>query len=110
MIRYRYLFALILLVISLVQTSGGIATAAALLQSGAQPACCEADANGSSAPLEVPCSESDCQCLSCLAFVVPLCSRQPAYKGFLASSSFNLLVAVPPVGYFKSIDYPPEFS
>lgn len=110
MIRYRYFFALILLVISLVLTSGGIATAAALLQSEAQPACCEADANGSSTPLEVPCSEPDCQCLSCLAFVVPVSLRQSAFKEFLASSPFNLLVEVPPIGYFKSIDYPPEFS
>ena len=110
MIRYRFLFALVLLVISLVLTSGTGATAMTLLQESVPPACCEADLDDSAAPFEAPCSEPDCQCFSCLAFVVPVCSRQPVYDSFHAISSFSRFVTAPPLEYFKTIDYPPEFS
>ena len=110
MIRYRIFFAHILLVISLVLTSGAIATAAALLQGGAPTACCKADTGSSTIPLDVPCSEPDCQCISCLVCVVTVCSRQPAYNGFHAASSFSRIVKAPPLEYIKTIDYPPEFS
>lgn len=110
MIRYRIYFAFIMLVISLALTSGAGATVASLLQEGAVPACCEADAGKSDSPLDAPCSEPDCQCISCLAFVMPLYSRQPANNNFHATLSFNNLLKTPPLEYFKAIDYPPELS
>jgi len=110
MIQFRFIFALILLAISLVLTSGAGATAASLLQGGAAPACCVADVENSGSPLDVPCSEPDCQCIFCFAFVMPIYSRQPAINGFCATSSYNNLVKTPPIEYFKAIDYPPELS
>lgn len=110
MIQFRFIFALILLVISLVLTSGAGATVASLLQEGTASTCCEVDANKSNSPLDVPCSEPDCQCISCLSFVMPLYSYQPTYNDSHATSSFNSLVKTPPLEYFKKIDYPPELS
>lgn len=110
MIRLRFISALILLAISVLLTSGAAATAASLLQDGAAPACCDADANKSDSPLDAPCSGPDCQCISCLAFVMPLHSSRPAYDGGHANSSFNTLVKSPPLEYSKTIDYPPERS
>ncbi|NTV50232.1 MAG: hypothetical protein HGB32_14435 [Geobacteraceae bacterium] len=110
MIQYRNLFALILLVISLALTNGAGATVELLLQEEAASPCCVADTERSDSPLEVPCSDPDCQCIFCLAFVMPLYSRQPANNNFHATSSFNTLVKTPPIEYFKAIDYPPELS
>jgi len=110
MIRLRFLSALILLVVSLVLTSGASATATALLQEGAATDCCDAAADKPAAPFDVPCSEPDCQCITCLAFVVTLHSRLPVYNGYHATSSFNRLFSVLPHEYVKTIDYPPEFS
>lgn len=110
MTRYRFLFVRVLLVISLALPSVANAAATALLQAGAPPACCETDTDRSTTPFDVPCSVPDCQCISCLAFIMPVCSLQPAYNGFFATSSFSRLVTAPSLEYFKSIDYPPEFS
>ena len=110
MIQFRFISALILLVISLLLTSGTGATVASLLQEGKAPACCDADTDKSNLPLDAPCSEPDCQCLSCFAFVMPLDPYKSANNGFHAVSSYNLLVKTPPLEYFKAIDYPPERS
>jgi len=110
MIRSRYFFALILLVISLALTSGANATALALLQDDAGAACCEVDKGGSTVPFDVPCSEPDCQCISCLSFVVPVSSRHPANDWFHSVLSFNRVEKAPPYEYVKTIDYPPELS
>ena len=108
MIRYRFLFAHILLVISLLLTSGTSATALALLQEGVAQGCCEAEANIPSSPLENPCSEPDCQCTSCFTFVMPLHPRNSLYNSSDRTSSFCTLVRTPPPEYAKTIDYPPE--
>lgn len=110
MIQFRFISALFLLVISLVLTSGAGATVASLIQEGNAPACCDADAGKASLPLDTPCSEPDCQCISCLSFVVPPCSYRLAYDYSFAAASFNSLVEALPLEFFKSIDYPPEFS
>jgi len=110
MIQFRFISALLLLVILLVFTSGVGATVASLIQEGTAPACCEADANKSTTPLDTPCSEPDCQCISCLSFVMPLYSEQPTNNAFHATSLFNTLAKAPPPEYFKAIDYPPELS
>lgn len=110
MIQFRFISALILLVISLVLTNGAGATVATLLQEGTAAACCEFDADKSNKPLDVPCSEPGCQCISCLSFVMPLYVYQPAYNNSPAASAFNSLIKTPPLEYFKKIDYPPELS
>lgn len=110
MARYRFLFVRVLLVISLALPGAANAAAAALLQEGTLPACCETDTERPTAPLDVPCSVPDCQCISCLAFMMPVYSRQPAYNGLFAASSFSRLATAPSLEYFKTIDYPPEFS
>jgi hypothetical protein len=110
MIRYRNLFALIMLVILFVLTSGAGATVELLLQEGVAHPCCVAGGDRSDSPPDVPCSEPDCQCVFCLAFVMPLYSCQPANNDFHATSSFNTLVKTPTIEYFKAIDYPPELS
>lgn len=110
MIRLRYAAALILLVISVLLTSGASATVTSILHEGAVPSCCDADRDGSESPLDAPCSGPDCQCISCLYFVMTLQSCQPAYDGWHDTLSYNTLVKTPPLEYFKAIDYPPEFS
>ncbi|MHB8057477.1 MAG: hypothetical protein ACYDHC_06240 [Desulfuromonadaceae bacterium] len=110
MILHRFLFVHVLLVILLALPSVAATAAAALLQGGAAPACCEADSDRSAAPFDAPCSVPDCQCVSCLAFMMPLCSRQPVHNGIVASLSFSRLATAPSLEYFKAIDYPPEFS
>ncbi len=110
MIRFRYISAIFLLVISLVLTSGAGATFASLLQEGSTPACCDADAGKSNSPLDLPCSQPDCQCISCTSFVMPLYLYQSVYDDSYAASSFNSLVKALPLEFFKTIDYPPEFS
>ena len=109
MIRYRNIFALIMLIISLTLTSGAGATAELLLQEATAPSRCVADAERTDSPFDVPCSGPDCQCIFCLAFVMSPYSRQPANNNFRATSLFNSLVKTPPLEYFKAIDYPPEF-
>lgn len=110
MARYRLLFVRVLLVISLALPGATNAAAAALHQEEIPPACCETDTDRSTAPIDVPCSVPDCQCISCLAFMMPAYSRQPAYNGIFATSTFNRLATAPSLEYFKTIDYPPEFS
>lgn len=108
MIRYRFLFANILLVISLLLTSGTSAVALVLIQEGAAQGCCEAEANIPASPLENPCSEPDCQCTSCFTFVMSLHPRNSLYQNSDGTSSFSALVITPPPEYAQTIDYPPE--
>ena len=110
MISYRFSLNLILLLISLVLTSGAHSTVTALLQDGTSSVCCDIDTASPATPLEVPCSAPDCQCIACLSFVVPARSPQPALNGFPTASSFNYADKTPPPEYVKTIDYPPEFS
>lgn len=110
MIRYRNFFALVLLVMSLVLTSGATATAMELLQAGDETACCVTDTDSETTPFDAPCSEPGCQCISCLTFVVPMCSYRKMLIAFLAVSVFDRHEKLPPLEYYKSIDYPPEFS
>lgn len=110
MMRYRYLFAIMMLVMSLVLTSGMTAAAMEFLQKGSATTCCDTDADSESTPFDAPCSEPSCQCISCLSFVVAEYSRQPAYNGFHSNSVFNSLTKAPPHEYFKTIDYRPELN
>ena len=109
MIRYRYFFAVFLLVMSLVLTSGITAAAMEFLQAGSATACCDFDVDSESTPFDAPCSEPSCQCISCLTFVA-VYSRQPVYSGFHSTFVFNSLTKAPPHEYFNTIDYPPELS
>lgn len=110
MIRHRFFFALILLVISLVFSSGAHATVTALFKSGTPPACCDHDSSCPTAPFESSSPAQGCECTSCISFILSPSPSQPDRKGFQTIASFSSFVRFPPPEYVKTIDYPPELS
>jgi hypothetical protein len=110
MIRYRFSFAVILLVFSLVFSSGVYSAAAALLQNGTPPACCDNDPTCPATPAESPGTAPGCECISCLSFILSASPSQPELKQFPTLSSFCRFIQLPPPGYVRTIDYPPEFA
>lgn len=110
MIRFRYIFACILLLISFVLTGGVVAAAKELYSAETSAGCCDKETTDSTKPAEEPCTKSDCQCISCLLFVTPSTPCQLSYLPVLTRKPFNHADISPPSDYMKSIDYPPEFS
>ena len=97
-------FAVIILVLALSNQGGVVSTA---LAAGVPvDSCCPMDAEA--APEEDGCCEHpECQCLSCLNFVLP--DSPGALAGLdEAGKVYHVTVSTLRGGVYRTIDYPPE--